>query len=338
MDTLSPLLSPVNGTDAPSAPRPTTAEAEARLAYARNVIQRQAAAVAGLGPQLDQNFNNAIDLILQTSGRLVVSGMGKSGLIGRKLVGTLSSTGTPSLFLHPADAIHGDLGMIAKGDIVLLLSHSGETQEVVRLLPSLRRSGLPIIALVGKADSTVGRYADVVLETAIEAEVCPHGLAPTTSTLVAMVMGDLLAVTLMQERDFSPRDFAQRHPGGQLGRRLLNRVQDEMRSAELPTISEHASVTDCICVMTTGRLGLSIVMRDNEVVGVVTDGDLRRALAQRLDLSTVKVAEIMTRNPKVVTPTTMAVDAEAQMQQQKVKALLVVDEGRLVGVFDIFRQ
>lgn len=324
----------------PLAPAITPQEGEFpdRLRYAQRTIERQGAAIVELASQVGQSFNDAVELILRTKGRIVVSGMGKSGLIARKLVATFSSTGTPSLFLHPADAIHGDLGMIMAGDVVMLLSYSGETEEVVRLLPSLRRAGIPIIALLGKVDSTVGRHADLVLEASVESEVCPHGLAPTTSTLAAMAMGDVLAVTLMRERAFSPRDFAQRHPGGSLGRRLLSRVQDEMRSSDLPIIGEEASVAQCICVMTEGRLGLSIVMRDKRVLGIVTDGDLRRALAKQTDLTSATVSEIMTPNPKTVTPSTMVVDAEAKMQREKVKALIVVEGEHLAGVFDIFRK
>lgn len=309
-----------------------------RIRYAQHALMRQSEAILGLTAQLGGEYSRAVDLILRTTGRVVVSGMGKSGLIARKLVATFSSTGTPSIFLHPADAIHGDLGMIMAGDLVMLLSYSGETEEVVRLLPLLRRAGLPVIALVGRAESTVAQHADVVLEAAVEAEVCPHGLAPTTSTLAAMALGDTLAVTLMRERAFSAKDFAQRHPGGSLGRALLSRVQDEMRSADLPLISEDASAAECICVITEGRLGLAIVVRDHKVVGIVTDGDLRRALAREFDLATARVSEIMTPDPKTVKPSTMVVDAEAKMQREKVKALIVAEGDQLVGVFDIFRK
>lgn len=309
-----------------------------RLQYARSTIERQGRAVLALSSQVGQSFSDAVELILHTKGRLVICGMGKSGLIARKLVATFSSTGTPSLFLHPADAIHGDLGMVTPADVVMLLSYSGETDEVVRLLPLLRRAGIPMIGLVGKVASTLGKHVDIVLQAEVESEVCPNGLAPTTSTLAAMAIGDALAVTLIRERAFSPRDFAQRHPGGSLGRSLLTRVQDEMRCDELPVITETASVTDCICTMTAGRLGLSIVVCDDEVVGIVTDGDLRRALEHQIDLATARVADIMTRQPKTVSPTTMVVDAEDRMQQEKVKALVVAEGKRLVGVFDIFRK
>ena len=311
---------------------------EDRLDYARKTIERQAQAVLGLSSQIGESFSDAVQLILQTKGRLVICGMGKSGLIARKLVATFSSTGTPSLFLHPADAIHGDLGMVTPADVVMLLSYSGETDEVVRLLPLLRRAAIPVIALVGKVASTIGSNADVVLQAAVESEVCPNGLAPTTSTLAAMAIGDALAVTLIRERAFSPRDFAQRHPGGSLGRSLLTRVQDEMRTEDLPVITEGASVAECICTMTEGRLGLSIVMREDEVVGIVTDGDLRRALANQIDLGSASVTQIMSHQPKTVSPTTMVVDAEEQMQREKVKALVVAEGKRLIGVFDIFRK
>lgn len=295
-------------------------------------------AIVGLAAQLDGALDEAVELILGAPGRLVVCGMGKSGLVARKLAATFSSTGTPSLFLHPAEATHGDLGMVCRGDVVLLLSYSGETDEVTRLLPLLRRLETPIIAMVGAPDSTLGREANVTLMSRVDGEVCPHGLAPTTSTLAAMALGDALAVALMREREFSPRDFAQRHPGGSLGRALLSRVRDQMRSHDLPVVSPQASVTECLLTMNQGRMGLALAMRGDRVCGIVTDGDLRRAMTKGADLSTIPVQDIMSRNPKTIRETAMLADAEERMRCEKIKALVVVDDHcDLVGILELLR-
>lgn len=312
---------------------------ERRLADVRGTIERQAEAIAGLASQMNEGYGQAIDLILRAKGRLVVCGMGKSGLIARKLTATFSSTGTPSIFLHAADAIHGDLGMVTADDVIILISYSGETEEVVRLLPLLRQTEVPMIALVGKPESSLAQGVDVALIAGVDAEVCPNGLAPTTSTLAALAVGDALAVTLIREREFTPRDFARHHPGGSLGRSLLTKVRDEMRSAALPTIDEEASIAECVCTITAGRLGLAIVQRGEKVVGMVTDGDLRRALTAHTDLTKSKVGHIMTADPMCISPDAMIEEAEERLQSEKVKALVVLDDsGKLVGVFDIFHS
>lgn len=309
-----------------------------RVEQARKTIEQQALAIAGLSAQLDRSFDRAVDLILSTRGKTVFCGMGKSGLIARKLAATFSSTGTPSIYMHPGDAIHGDLGMVSDGDIAVLLSYSGETEEVVRLLPLLRRMEVPTISIVGERSSTLGQQADITLTARVDGEVCPNGLAPTTSTLAAMALGDALAVTLIRERAFSPRDFAQRHPGGSLGRSLLTRVRDEMRSEDLPIVKPSTPLTECVLTMNGGRLGLALVLDGHCLAGIVTDGDLRRAMSAGRDLCQMTVKEIMSHNPKTIHEGAMLAEAEERMQRDKVKALVVVDEsGKLAGVLDIFR-
>lgn len=315
-----------------------TSLARRRVDQARETIERQAMAVAGLASQVDRSFSDVVELILGSRGRVVFCGMGKSGLIARKLSATFSSTGTPSLYLHPADALHGDLGSVTADDVVVMLSYSGETSEITALLPALRGMGVSMVALVGRVDSTLANAADVVLRAKVDAEVCPNGLAPTTSSLAALALGDALAVALMHEREFSARDFAQRHPGGSLGRSLHARVRDEMRTEDLPVVGPTATVADTIITMTEGRLGLALVVRGRRVVGIVTDGDLRRAMLNHGDLSQVPVTDIMSAEPRAVSADGNAVEAEERMRREKVKALVVVDRaGMLAGVLDIFR-
>lgn len=313
-------------------------EAGDSLRDVRRVFEAQAMAIIGLASQLDESFERAVDQILSARGRVVFCGMGKSGLIARKLSATFSSTGTPSFFLHPADALHGDLGMVTSEDVAILLSYSGETEEVTKVMPLLRRLGVPTIAIVGNSESTLGRESNVTLMSRVEGEVCPNGLAPTTSTLAAMALGDALAVTLMRERSFSPRDFAQRHPGGSLGRALLSRVRDDMRSDNLPTVHPDTSATECMITMNAGRMGLALATVNGRVTGIVTDGDLRRAMSAGKALSDMKVMDIMTPNPRTIRDNAMVADAEERMRREKVKALVVVDDAcELVGVFEIFR-
>lgn len=300
-------------------------------------LSTQSKALGALAERLGAAFDHAVELILCCKGRAVVSGMGKSGLVGRKIAATLASTGTPSFFLHPAEALHGDLGMLTAQDLLILLSYSGETEEVVRLIPSLKRCGNTLIGITGNPHSLLGKHCNVVLEVAVEREVCPNNLAPTTSTLVTMAMGDALACALMKARDFKPIDFAKFHPGGALGRRLLTRVCDVMRTHDLPIVEPTATVQESLLVMTKGRLGTTLVMADEQLLGIVTDGDLRRALLDDPKVIGATIGEIMTRTPVTIRADAQLVQAEDLMRQKKIKLLVAVDEwNRAVGVLEIF--
>jgi arabinose-5-phosphate isomerase len=302
---------------------------------AKRVFEEQATALLGCGARLGSEFDRAVNLILQTQGRIIVSGMGKSGIIGRKIAATFASTGTPSFFVHPAEAFHGDLGMITASDAALLISYSGETEEVLRLIPSLKRFGTRIIAMIGNPLSTLGKNADVVLDVSVEREVCPNNLAPTTSTTVALVMGDAIAVALIQQRDFQPQDFAVFHPGGSLGRRLLTRVKDVMHR-DFPINQPHACIRDVIVSMTRGRLGLTVVMGEGRVLGLITDGDLRRALLNHERIDGLKAADIMSVSPRTIPDNLMFAEAEHIMLKAGITALLAVDGGgALSGVLKL---
>lgn len=302
---------------------------------AKRVFEEQATALLSCGARLDSEFDRAVNLILATQARIIVSGMGKSGIIGRKIAATFASTGTPSFFVHPAEAFHGDLGMITASDAALLISYSGETEEVLRLIPSLKRLGTKIIAMVGNPGSTLGKNADVVLDVSVAREVCPNNLAPTTSTTVALVMGDALAVALIQRRDFQPQDFAVFHPGGSLGRRLLTRVKDVMHR-DYPVNAPGACIRDVIVAMTRGRLGLTVVMDEGRVCGLITDGDLRRALLNHERIDGLKAADIMTISPRSISDGMMFAEAEHIMLKSSITALLAVDDqGGLSGVLKL---
>ena len=307
------------------------------IAIARRTVRSQADAVAKLEQQIGENFANAVELILSAKGHVIISGMGKSGHIGAKIAATLASTGTPSFFVHPAEAFHGDLGMITPDDVIVLISYSGETDETIKLIPSLKSFGTRIIAVVGEERSTLARNADVTLTMAVEREVCPNNLAPTNSTLTTLALGDALAVALMEERDFQSSDFARFHPGGSLGRRLLTRVKDVMHKPPLPVVAPGSSMLDTVSVMNEGRLGIAVVAREGEVQGIITDGDLRRAIAKGTDFLTRPCDDIMTRNPVIVRDSEMFAEAEAMMMQRKINSLLVVDDaGVLAGVLQIY--
>lgn len=299
------------------------------------VFTEQAQALLNIASRLDESFHKAVELMLATRGRVIVSGMGKSGIIGRKIAATLSSTGTSSFFVHPGEAYHGDLGMFKGIDTAILISYSGETEEVIRLIPSLKQFGTPIIAIVGKPNSTLGKNADVVLDVSVEREACPNNLAPTTSTTATLVMGDALAVALIEKRDFKPQDFALYHPGGSLGKRLLTRAKDVMHT-QLPWVTESTPLTEVITRMSQGGLGMALVGDGAEpasLKGVITDGDLRRALGARRDIYSLTAAEIMSRTPKTVRDTDMFADAEAKMLALNITALVVLDAaGVAVGV------
>jgi len=303
---------------------------------ARQVFREQAAALSSTADRLGEDFERAVQLMRGSKGRVIISGMGKSGIIGRKIAATLSSTGTPSFFVHPGEAYHGDLGMITKDDLALLLSYSGETEEVIRLIPSLRSFGVPIIAIAGKAQSTLARNANVFLDIHIDRESCPHNLAPTTSTTATLVMGDALAVALMQLKNFRPQDFAVFHPGGSLGRRLLTRVSDVMHK-QYPVNHPNDGIREVITAVTRGRLGLTIVMEDGCLQGIITDGDLRRAIYANADFSGLTAADFMSRAPLSIVDTEMFAEAEVIMNKAKVNSLLVTDVNRqVVGVLKIF--
>jgi len=304
---------------------------------ARAVIETEAEAVSRLLDRVDDQFLAACRLMLACSGRIVVIGMGKSGHIGSKIAATLASTGTPAFFVHPAEASHGDLGMIKTGDVVLALSNSGETGEVNLILPVLKRLGVKIVAMTGNRESTLARHADAHIDVSVEKEACPLGLAPTSSTTAALVMGDALAISLLETRGFTREDFARSHPAGQLGRRLLLRIQDVMhQDEEIPRVSEKASISEAIVEMTAKRLGMTAVTGPGgKVVGVYTDGDLRRTLDSGLDPHSTPVREVMTVGGRSVTPQALAVEAMHLMQKHAIQGLLVIDEaGNLVGALN----
>ncbi|MBA3980360.1 MAG: D-arabinose 5-phosphate isomerase [Alcanivorax sp.] len=298
---------------------------------ARRVLRLEADAVAELIEALDDTFDQACELLLGCRGRVIVTGMGKSGHIGDKIAATLASTGTPSFFVHPAEASHGDLGMITEGDIVLALSNSGETGEVLAILPVLKRRGIPLISLTGRPTSTLARQADVHIPVVVSVEACPHNLAPTSSTTAALAMGDALAIALLEARGFSAEDFALSHPGGSLGRRLLLAVDDIMHDGErLPSVSEGTSLSDALLEISRKGLGMTAVCNaSGQLSGVFTDGDLRRVLDQpALDIRTCAIEEVMTRNPVVIETGHLAAEAVKIMEQRKINGLIVVDGTR----------
>jgi len=295
--------------------------------------------IGRLASQLGADFSRAVDLMLSTNGHVVVCGIGKSGIIGRKISATLASTGTPSLFLHPADASHGDLGMVRRGDVVLLISYSGTTAEIVPLLPAFDRLEARLIAMTGHPDSQIARHAAISLDISVDREACPLNLAPTTSSLNSLVLGDALAVALMQARGFAATDFAATHPGGALGQRLLTRVGDRMRRTNLPFVAPDATVQDALMVMTEGRLGMAIIGSADRLVGIITDGDLRRLLIKGADISRITVADVASPQPLTARPDEMMADAEARMLESRVQCLVVVDDaGVVVGVIQIYEQ
>lgn len=298
------------------------------------VIETEARAVSALAGRIDAQFARACDYILACTGRVVILGMGKSGHIGSKIAATLASTGTPAFFVHPGEASHGDLGMITPRDVVLALSNSGETAELLTILPLIKRLGVPLISLTGNANSTLARAANVNLDVSVEKEACPLGLAPTASTTAALVMGDALSIALLESRGFTAEDFARAHPGGTLGRRLLLLIDDIMHTGDtIPQVGVDAPLTEALHEMTRKGLGMTAVLdTDGRVAGVFTDGDLRRAVDREINLHKTPVGELMTRNCKTVPPGMLAAEALAIMQASKINGLLVVDaDGKLLG-------
>lgn len=302
------------------------------------VVKIEAEAISSLAERIDERFIEACRLMLACEGRIVVTGMGKSGHIGGKIAATLASTGSPAFFLHPAEACHGDLGMITPQDVVLVLSNSGETEEILTILPIIKRIGVPMISMTGNDASTLAMQANVHLDTSVRKEACPLGLAPTSSTTAALVMGDALAVALLEARGFTREDFALSHPGGRLGKRLLLRIQDLMHTgAEIPSVPESALLRDALLEMTAKKLGMTaIVDNDGQVRGIFTDGDLRRLFEKGPDIHSTVISAVMTRRCTVVAADRLAAEAVHIMEQKRINALLVVDEhNRLTGALNM---
>lgn len=311
--------------------------AAAAIGAARGLFTAYTDAITRLDGALGAPFAAAVDLVMKAGGHVVVCGMGKSGLIGRKIAATLASTGTPSLFLHPAEAIHGDLGMVRSGDVVILISNSGETEEIVRLLPAFQRLEARIIAMTASANSSLSNAAEITLDISVDREACPLNLAPTTSALNTLVLGDAIAVSLMEARGFEEADFARTHPGGALGRRLLTRVRDAMRTDNLPFVDPEMPVQDAVIAMTEGRLGMALVGSPDALSGILTDGDLRRLLMRGGDLAGTPVRDVASPNPLTIAGDLLMADAEARMQEARVQCLVVTDaDGRVEGVVQIF--
>ena len=286
---------------------------------------------------LGDDFAKAVTVMSNSSAHIIICGMGKSGLVGRKISSTLASTGTPSIFLHPAEAIHGDLGKVQRKSIILLISYSGETGEIIALIPALKRLEVTIIALTGVKESTLASKADIILDTSVDREACPLNLAPTTSSMITMVLGDALAVSLMEIKNFKQEDFALTHPGGSLGKRLLSKVKDEMKQNNLPFIDKEAIVQDVLVKMTEGRLGLALVGNKQRLLGVITDGDIRRALIDNNKFSQLKAIDLMNKNPLIAFESDNLQVAEKRMREAKVQCLVVKNQSdEVVGVIQIF--
>lgn len=313
---------------------PATFDAARALRLAHETLDTEAAAILGLKARVNQGFAQTVQLMLNVRGRVVVMGMGKSGHVGRKIAATLASTGTPAMFVHPAEASHGDLGMIKRIDIVLAVSNSGEVDEFIAILPFLRRLGVPLVAMTGGLQSTLARHADTVLDSGVEKEACPLNLAPTASTTAQMALGDALAVALLDARGFRPEDFARSHPGGSLGRRLLTHVADVMRKGdEVPRVLATSSFSSLMREMSSKGLGASAVVdAADRVLGIFTDGDLRRLVERGLDLRSTLASEVMHPGPRTLRWDALAVDAADLMEQHRITSVLVVDaDGRLCG-------
>jgi len=307
---------------------------------AKRVFDIEIEALGAVAAQLDEAFDKAVQAILNIKGKLIVAGVGKSGLIGKKIAATLASTGTPAFFLHPGEAFHGDLGMVEHDDLVILISYSGETDEVLKIIPFLHWNKNVLIGITGNPQSTIAKNTNIHLNVGVPKEACPLALAPTSSTTATLVMGDALAVALMEARNFQTEDFARFHPGGSLGRKLLTRVKDLMRTDNLPFIEENAGFTDLILQMSEGRLGMVIVGDRNHVKGVVTDGDLRRALLRNPDTSKLRISEMMTTSPVIVEENDLVNDAELLMMHKKITTILVgsASEKKVSGVYQIYNS
>ena len=304
--------------------------------YAIQCIKDEAQAVLDLIPQMNEDFDRAVELILSCRGKLIVTGVGKSGHIGAKIAATLASTGTPSFFINPLDVYHGDLGVMSKGDVVLAISNSGQTDELLRFIPMVLHMQIPIIGMSGNPQSLLAKYSTCHLNVSVEKEACPLNLAPTSSTTAALVMGDALAVAFMEKRNFQPQDFAQFHPGGELGKRLLTTAQDVMMTEHLPILSSDMHLGEAIILVSKGKLGLGVAIKDNRIEGLITDGDIRRAMEKwQAEFFNRTVADIMTRTPKTVGPQAKISEIQKIMNKNKIHNVLVVDEANhLLGIVD----
>lgn len=304
--------------------------------YAIQCIKDEAQATLDMIPQLDENFDKAVEMMYNCHGKVIVTGVGKSGHIGAKIAATLSSTGTPSFFINPLDVFHGDLGVMTKDDVILALSNSGQTDELLRFIPMVLHMNVPIIGMSGNPKSLLAKYSTVHITVKVKKEACPLNLAPTSSTTAALVMGDALAVALMEVRNFKPKDFAQFHPGGELGKRLLTTAADVMRSEDLPIIPQEMHLGEAIIEVSRGKLGLGVSLKDKKVCGLITDGDIRRAMEKwQAEFFDKTVADIMTTNPKTVLPTTKISDIQKVMHKYKIHTVLVTDEEKhLLGIVD----
>ncbi|ARJ56389.1 KpsF/GutQ family sugar-phosphate isomerase [Campylobacter cuniculorum] len=304
---------------------------------AKRVFEIESKVIADLAKNLNEDFNKTIELILSIKGRCILSGMGKSGHIATKIAATLASTGTPSFFMHPSEALHGDLGMLTSNDILIAISNSGETEELLRIIPAIKRCKIPLVVMSGNNQSTLAKQADAFLNIFVEKEACPLQLAPMSSTTATLAMGDAIAAALMKIRKFKPKDFALFHPGGSLGRKLLTKVEDLMVSSHLPIVNPQTEFNDLISIMTSGKLGLCIVLEQDKLVGIITDGDLRRALKSnnkpRFDF---KAKEIMSTNPKIVDANSMLSEAEEIMLKHNIKEIVVQKEDKVVGVIQLY--
>lgn len=310
-------------------------KSKSSLDVGRRVLDIEARAVHALLQRLDDGFSEAVDMLYHCKGKVVVSGMGKSGLIGQKIAATMASTGTPSFFLHPAEGLHGDLGMLARRDVTIAISNSGETEEILRLLPYMERMGIPVVAIVGRKGSTLAKNSAVVLDVSVAEEACPMGLAPTASTTVALAMGDALAVALLEKRGFKEQDFAQFHPGGSLGRRLLVKVRDLMhKGQEVPQVKEAVLASEAILEMSAKKLGMTTVVdRAGALLGIITDGDLRRFLQEGGDFSKITAGALASRHPKMIGPDELAAKAVEMMERYAITTLVVADSAKgIVGV------
>ena len=321
-----------------AAPQPSNRPNGGSLAEGRRVLAIEARAVQALIDRLDEQFDKAVELLFCCKGKVVVSGMGKSGLVGQKIAATMASTGTPAFFLHPAEGIHGDLGMVGRTDVVIAISNSGETQEILQLLPYVERMGIPVVSMTGRMTSTLAKNSDVTLDVSVSEEACPMGLAPTASTTATLAMGDALAVALLQKRGFKQEDFAQFHPGGTLGRRLLVRVGDLMHAgADAPKVSESVPATAAILEITAKKLGMTTVTDSTgKLAGIITDGDLRRCIQQGRDFAKITAGELASHNPKSIAPDDLAAKAVEMMERFSITTLVVTEgDRRIAGVIHL---
>jgi arabinose-5-phosphate isomerase len=307
------------------------------IQHGKRVLDIEARAIAVLVERLDHRFEQAVDLLYGCTSKVVVSGMGKSGLIGQKIAATLASTGTPAFFVHPAEGVHGDLGMLGRGDVLIAISNSGETEELLKILPFIKRLNIPVIAMTGRVQSMLSKHSEVVLDISVKEEACPMGLTPTASTTAALAMGDALAIALLQKRGFREEDFAQFHPGGTLGRRLLLRVRDLMHKGEqIPRVLGDAPLREAILEMTRKQFGMTTVVDGmGRLSGVITDGDLRRLLERGIDLTASRAGELASKNPKTIGPDDLAARAVQIMEQYSITSLVVCEDQRVVGVIHL---